>query len=331
MADYDVFGVGNALVDMEFEVSDDTLATLKVDKGHMTLIEEDRHHELLSKLEGQQDKRCSGGSAANTVIACSQLGGQNFYSCKVANDETGTFYMTDLADCGVKSNLTMDNRVDGVTGKCIVLITPDAQRSMNTYLGITQTISTAELDEDAISRAKIAYIEGYLVPETAARQAAIRAREVAQANGVKTALTLSDYNMVKFFKDGLLEIAGDGLDMVFCNEDEAREMFNTDSLSGCVDGLKTISKQFAITRGADGATLFDGEATIDIAAVKVDPIDTNGAGDMYAGAFLYGMTHGMPFGQCGELASAAAAKLITKFGARLSQSDMNEIAKQFSI
>lgn len=331
MAEYDVYGVGNALVDMEFEVSDDTLNALKVDKGLMTLIDEDRHDALMKSLSGKQGNRGSGGSAANTVIACAQLGGKTFYSCKVANDETGTFYMNDLADCGVDSNLTMDNREPGLTGKCIVMITPDAQRSMNSFLGITTGLSIRELDIDAIKNAKIAYIEGYLVPEAGARNAAIEARKVATAAGVKTALTLSDINMVKFFKDGLLDIAEGGVDMMFSNEDEAREMFGADSIEGCVQGMKSLAKQFAITRGSEGATLYDGKNVIDIEAVKVKPVDTNGAGDMYAGTFLYGMTHGYSFEQCGDLASTAAAKLITQFGARLPAADMAKIGKQFSI
>lgn len=331
MAEYDVYGVGNALVDMEFEVSDSTLDTLSVDKGLMTLIDEERHDALMSSLSAQQGKRCSGGSAANTIIAAAQLGGKTFYSCKVANDETGTFYMNDLAECGVDSNLTLDNREEGVTGKCIVMITPDAQRSMNSFLGITTGISIRELDLDAIKASKITYIEGYLVPEVGARNAAIEAKKAAKAAGVKTALTLSDLNMVKFFKDGLLDIADGGLDMMFSNEDEAREMFGADSIQGCVEGMKGMAKQFAITRGAEGATLFDGQNVIDIDAVKVDAIDTNGAGDMYAGAFLYGMTHGYSFPQCGELAATAASKLITHFGARMPSSDMDTIGKQFSI
>ncbi len=331
MAEYDVYGVGNALVDMEFEVSDDTLATLSVEKSLMTLIDEDRHHELLASLSNLQDKRCSGGSADNTVIGCAQLGGKTFYSCKVADDDTGTFYMNDLKDCGVSSNLGLDNREPGVTGKCIVLITPDAQRSMNTFLGITQRISVREVDKKAIAASKIAYIEGYLVPEIAARNAAIEVRKTAVEAGVKTSLTLSDVNMVKFFKDGLLEIVGDGLDMAFANVEEAQAMFETDSIADCINGMKGIARQFAITRGAEGAILFDGEKTIDIPAAKVTPVDTNGAGDIYAGSFLYGMTHGFSFEQCGELAGAAATKLVTQFGARLEPEQMQAIGKQYSI
>jgi len=296
MPEYHVYGVGNALVDMEFEVSDDTLSSLSVDKGLMTLIEEDRHHELLAALPIAQARQCSGGSAANTVIASAQLGANSFYSCKVANDVTGTFYMNDLNAAGVSSNLTLTTREAGVTGKCIVLITPDAERSMSTYLGITQRLSARELDEDSIRSSQIVYIEGYLVPEVAAREAAIAARDLAKAAGVKTALTLSDVNMVKFFKDGLEAIAGDGLDLIFCNEDEALLMTGADDLQGAMPGLKRLAKQFAVTRGAAGALLFDGTDTHEITAKSVTPLDSNGAGDVYAGSFLYGLTHGMSFG-----------------------------------
>ncbi len=331
MSEYHVYGVGNALVDIEFEVSDSQLKQMEVDKGLMTLIDIDRHHHLLNQLDVANGKRCSGGSAANTIIACAQLGGQTFYSCKVAADETGDFYMADMENCGVKTNLGHSNREDGVTGKCIVLITPDAQRSMNSYLGITAKISEAELDEAAIRQSQFAYIEGYLVPEPNARAAAIKARSIAQAAGVQTALTLSDANMVQFFKDGLLDIIGDGVDMIFCNEDEAKLMFEVDSLAASVEPLKKLAKRFAITRGAEGATLFDGQQLIDVPAISVTPVDTNGAGDMYAGAFLYGLTHGMPFAQCGEIASAAAGKLITQFGARLSNEAMNELRASYTI
>ncbi len=331
MADYDVYGVGNALVDIEFEVSEAQLAQLCVDKGLMTLIEEDRHLALLDGLSDHTGKRCSGGSAANTIIACAQLGGKTFYSCKVASDETGDFYMSDMNACGVTTNLTKDGRDGGVTGKCIVLVTPDAERSMSTFLGITQKISQAEMDENAIRQSQFAYIEGYLVPEPNARAAAIKTREIAQAAGVKTALTLSDINMVKFFGDGLREIIGERVDMLFANEDEAKVMFDADSMEACVEGMKSVSKQFAITQGGQGATVFDGNTLTHVPAAKVTAIDTNGAGDMYAGSFLYGLTHGMPFERCAELAGTAATQLITQFGARLPTNTLQKIAKEFSI
>ncbi|MBX2836914.1 MAG: adenosine kinase [Gammaproteobacteria bacterium] len=331
MTSHHVYGVGNALVDMEFEISDAELGELSVDKGLMTLIDLDRHHQLLSLLESHEGNPCGGGSAANTITACAQLGGNTFYSCKVANDDVGTFFLNDLRANGVHTNLEHQTRADGVTGKCIVLITPDAERSMNTFLGITSQYSESELVEEDLKQSQVLYIEGYLVAEPAATQAAIKARKIAEGAGVLTALTLSDANMVNFFKPGLLDIIGDGLDLIFCNEDEAMLMTDTDSIDQCVNALKPMARQFAITRGAKGAVLWDGNSTIEVPASPVTPVDSNGAGDIYAGTFLYGLTHGMPFEQCGALANAAAAKLITQFGARLPMDELKAVGRQFGL
>lgn len=330
MARYHVYGVGNALVDLEYEVPESILNELGVDKSLMTLIEEERHHELLKSLDGLTAHPCGGGSAANTMAACASLGCSTFYSCKVANDETGQFFLEDLQACGADTNLRADTLSEGITGKCIILITPDGERSMSTFLGITREIGPSELDESAIRESEHVYIEGYLVPETNARAAAVRAREIASEAGVKTALTLSDVNMVRFFRDGLLDIVGDGLDLIFSNEEEAKLMFGSDSLNDCVEGMKGIGRQFVITRGARGALLFDGQTIIDIPAEVVTPVDSNGAGDIYAGTFLYGLTHGMAFQQCGELAGAAATTLITRLGARLDGDELRAIGQRFA-
>jgi len=330
MSSLNVYGVGNALVDLEYEIPETLLGELEIDKGLMTLIEEDRHHELLDKLGGIKSSACGGGSAANTITAAAQLGSSAFYACKVAKDDTGKYFLDDLTQNGVKTKLVHADLDDGHTGKCIVLITPDAQRSMNTFLGITRQLSVAELDEAALATSEYVYIEGYLVPEINARAAAVRAREVAEANGVKTSLTLSDANMVNFFKDGLLEIVGNGLDFVFANEDEAKLMFDAENMNDCLAGMKTIAHQFAITQGPNGALVFDGDTLHDIAASKVTAIDTNGAGDIYAGTFLHGLTHGMPFAQCAEMAGYAATTLIQRMGARLPLEDMQAIGKRFA-
>jgi len=333
MTRHNVYGVGNALVDIEYEISEETLADLAVDKSLMTLIEEPRHHELLAKLEGLSANRCGGGSAANTMVAAAQLGSTAFYSCKVANDETGRFFVDDLAHNGVDTNLDNDRLEHGITGKCIILITPDAERSMSTFLGITREIGVAALDEAAIRDAEHLYIEGYLVPEVDARAAAVRAAEIARAANVPIALTLSDVNMVKFFGDGLREIIGDGLDMVFANEEEAREMFGlgrgTSSLSDTVEAMKGIAKRFAITRSEKGAVLFDGQDLIEIEAEPVTPVNANGAGDVYAGTFLHGLTHGLSFADCGALAGACATTLVTRTGARLDGETTRSIGKRY--
>ncbi len=330
MPKYHVYGVGNALVDLEYEIPEQLLVDLNIDKGLMTLIEEERHHELLDKLAGLTSRPCGGGSAANTITAVAQLGSKAFYSCKVANDDTGDYFLNDLNASGVTTNLAKGALDTGHTGKCIVLVTPDAERSMNTFLGITRQYSVSELDETALQDSAFVYIEGYLVPEINARAAAVKAREIAQAAGVKTSLTLSDANMVNFFKDGLMQIIGDGLDMVFSNEEEARLMFGANSIEEAVTGMKSIAQQFAITRGAEGALVFDGKTLHEIAAEKVTPIDSNGAGDIYAGAFMHALTNGMPFAQCAELAGACATTLVQQMGARLSNEQMKTLGTRFS-
>jgi sugar/nucleoside kinase (ribokinase family) len=322
---YHVYGLGNALVDMEFEVSPELLKTLNIDKGVMTLMDEDRQHEIINHLSDFHSKKSCGGSAANTMVAISQFGGKSFYSCKVAHDEMGAFYLEDLMSYGVDTNLKNRDTQEGITGKCLVLVTPDADRTMNTFLGITANFSPNELVSEAIEDSQYLYIEGYLVSSPTGKEAAIKAREIAQAAGVKTTLSLSDYNMTKFFNDGLLEIIGSGLDFIFANESEALEMANTDQIDLAIDYLKGLSQGFAITRGAKGSVIFDGEKLIEIEANLVHAVDTVGAGDMYAGAFLYGITHGMSFAESGKLASMSASKIVTVFGPRLTTAEVEQI------
>jgi len=325
MKTYNIYGVGNALVDFEYSVTESDLSAMEIDKGVMTLIDADRHDQLVDSLSNTASHKASGGSAANTVIAAAQLGARTYYSCKVASDDTGTFYMQDLQAANVDSNLSMDNREAGTTGKCIVMVTPDADRTMSTFLGITSQFGERELDPAAIADSEYLYMEGYLVTEDGARQAAMKAREIAEAAQVKTALTLSDPNMVQFFKDGLLAMAGDSLDLAFCNLSEAQLMFDCESVEDCAAGMRGLAKQFAITLGPDGALLFDGKDTTNVTAAAVEAVDSNGAGDMFAGVFLYGLTHGKSFRECGEMASKAASELVTRHGPRLDQAKLKEI------
>ncbi len=324
MKKYHVYGVGNALVDMEFEVEDSFFDSYGIDKGVMTLVDEDRQHELMGHLDAFDGKKASGGSAANTIIAVSYFGGKSFYSCKVANDDLGDFYIHDLAAAGVDSNVG-DGRKDGITGKCLVMVTPDAERTMNTFLGITETFSVDELHQDAIINSEYLYIEGYLVTSSTGRHAAIESRKIAEENGVKTAITFSDPAMVQFFKDGLREMIGDGVDLLFCNEAEALSWADTDDLNEAMESLKTIARSFAITRGSKGALLFDGKHQIEISAHEISAVDSNGAGDMFAGAFLYGITHGHSFYEAGNIASLASARVVSQFGPRLNAEEHTEI------
>ena len=324
MKKYHVYGVGNALVDMEFEVEDAFFQQRGIDKGVMTLVDEERQFELISHLDAFEGKKASGGSAANTIIAVNYFGGNAFYSCKVANDELGDFYVDDLQAAGVDSNIG-DGRKDGVTGKCLVMVTPDAERTMNTFLGITETFSVDELHQDAIRDSEYLYIEGYLVTSDTGRHAAIEARKMAEEAGVKTALTFSDPAMVEFFKSGLAEMLGDGVDLLFCNEAEAKSWSGSDDLNQALESLKSVAKTFAVTLGSKGAMIYDGKQMIEISPHQVKAIDSNGAGDMFAGAFIYGITHGHSFYEAGNIASLAAARVVSQFGPRLKAKDHQDI------
>ncbi|ARU29054.1 adenosine kinase [Cellvibrio sp. PSBB006] len=329
MTHYHIYGIGAALVDTEITVSDSDLTAMAVAKGVMTLVDEPRQSQLISYLsEHQIAHKVSGGSGANTIIAANYFGCDNFYSCKVADDDNGRFYLQDIKDAGVAYPNHLP-AAEGITGKCLVMITPDAERSMNTFLGISETVSVNELQRDAIATAEYVYIEGYLVSSTTGRAAAIELRKLAQANNTRTSLSLSDPAMVQFFRDGLVDMIGDGVDLLFCNRDEALGFTQTHSLDHAVEALKKYCKTFAITCGAEGALVFDGNALLKTNAYPTKAIDTNGAGDMFAGAFLYALTHGYDYKTAGDFANFASAKVVAQFGPRLKAAQHRELKDAF--
>lgn len=327
MQQYDLYGIGAALLDTEIEVSDKDLSALGVEKGIMTLVDDARQQQLVNDLQDNlvTAKRACGGSGANTVIAASYFGLNTFYSCKVAADDNGDFYRNNLSAAGVDYPATLQQADDGTTGKCLVLITPDAERSMSTYLGISEQLSVAELDKQALAASRWAYIEGYLVSSETGRKAAISLREQAQQAGVKTAMSLSDPAMVQFFGEGLREMIGGGVDMLFCNRDEALGFTGTTSLDAAAEALRDYCRSFAITCGADDALLWDGTQMYRSASPEVRAIDTNGAGDMFAGAFLYAINRDMGFAEAGELACRAAAQVVSQYGPRLQAEQHSEL------
>lgn len=327
---YHVYGIGNALVDKEFEVSDQFLAEMNIEKGMMTLIEKDEQEKLLAQLKEKfgLKKRAGGGSAANSIVAISQFGGKTFYACKVADDETGDFYMKDLAAAGVTTKLDQI-KGDGVTGKCMVMVTDDAERTMNTYLGITSDFSEADLHIEDLKDSEYLYIEGYLVTSDVSRNAAIKAREIAAENNVKTAFTFSDPAMVSFFKDGVSEIIGDGVDVLFCNEEEASIFTGKEDLNEAIAALSKIADKIIVTLGSKGAKIVTGDKEVDVAVSAVTAVDTNGAGDMFAGAFMYGLTQGMSDRDAGMLASESAARIVATFGARLPKETQQDLLAKY--
>ncbi len=330
MSKYDVYGIGNALVDTEFEVEDSFFAEHNVEKGLMTLVDDERQAYLISLINSARVKKQSGGSAANTVIAVNQFGGNSFYSCKVANDDYGHFYMNDLKESGIHTNLNGDDLPEGHTGKCLVMVTPDADRTMNTFLGISSSLDASVLNEEALAESKFLYLEGYLVTSEQGVNAMLEAKAMAEKHGVFTSITLSDPSIVGFFKENFKKVIGDGVDLLFCNEDEALKYTETTNLLDAREKMKYIAKRFAITLGKNGVMIFDGDTFIDIESFPVQAIDTNGAGDMFAGAFLYAITHGHSYAQAGKIASLAASKVVSKFGPRLNAGQAQEILKSLA-
>ena len=329
MKKYDVYGIGNALVDLEFKVSDDFFETHSIDRGHMTLVDENRQNQLMASIDHNQTKKQSGGSVANSIIAVSQFGGKTYYSCKVANDEFGNFYMHDLKEAGVDSNIHKGDSQEGITGKCLVMVTPDAERTMNTFLGITEQLSPAEIDEEALKNSKYLYIEGYLVTTARGHEAMLRTKKIACDNGVKTSMTFSDTNMIRYFRKNIDAVVGAGMDLIFCNEEEAMVFTGKDNILDAREEMKKVAGTFAITLGKNGAMIYDGDTFIDIEPYKVNAIDTNGAGDMFAGAFLYGITHGHSHAQAGKIASLASSRVVSQFGPRLSRAQAKDILSHF--
>lgn len=325
---YNVYGLGNALVDLEFQVNDQFFYDHKVKKGLMTLVDEDTQYRLIGAIDHDQLVKKSGGSAANTVIAVSQFGGASFYSCKVASDEFGDFYLKDMNEAGVKTNLDQGGREEGITGKCLVMITPDADRTMNTFLGATTDLSVKEVDENAIKDSEYVYIEGYLTPSNSGVEAMKLTKKLAEENGVKTSITLSDPSIVQGFKQQFTEVIGASVDLLFCNEEEAMAYTGTSNIEEARQAMKKEAKKFAITQGKNGAIIWDGDTFIDIEPYPVKAVDTNGAGDMFAGAFLYGVTNGMSMAEAGKLASLASAKIVSQYGPRLKWNETKEILRQ---
>ncbi len=330
---YDIYGLGNALVDKEFLVHDEFLQARGIAKGSMTLIDEPRLVSLLAELRSEfgLKGRASGGSAANTLVTASYFGSRAFYSCRVGADEAGEFYLADLSAAGVATNprRDADNAAPGMTGRCLVLVTDDAERTMNTFLGITSDLSHEEIDFDALAASRLLYIEGYLVTSPTGRAAAVRAKAFARERGIEVAYTLSDSSMLQFFGEGVAQILGDdGVDLLFCNEGEALQWSGQASIAAAANALKQVARRFCITLGARGALIFDGENFLEIAPHAVTPVDSNGAGDVFAGAFLHAYAAGMGCQRAGDLASLASARCVMQFGPRLPAHAHGEIRAQ---
>jgi sugar/nucleoside kinase (ribokinase family) len=322
---YNVYGIGNAIVDIVTEVQHDFFEKNGIEKGVMTLVDEKRQLELMKVIDMQKSKMTGGGSAGNTIVAVNQFGGKSFYSCLVAHDALGKFFLEDLSRNGVDTNLKYEKCPEGHSGRCLVMTSPDAHRTMNTFLGVSSFLSPEHLDESAIKDSSYVYLEGYLVASPKGLEAIKEAKRIAEKNKVEVALTFSDPSMVKYFSTQMQEIVGASVDLLFCNDEEAMIFTGTSNILEAREKLKQIAKRFVITLGANGALIFDGDTFIQIEPYKVQAIDTNGAGDMFAGAFLYGITHQHSYAEAGKLASLASSRVVTQWGPRLDPAQAKKI------
>ncbi len=322
---YDVCGIGNAIVDIVTEVDVDFFERNNVEKGVMTLVDEKRQVDLMRAIDMKKSRKSGGGSAGNTVVAVNQMGGKSFYSCLVARDDLGKFFLDDLRRNGVETNLQYEDCPPGHSGRCLVMTSPDAQRTMNTFLGVSSFLSPDHLNAEAIKNSSYLYLEGYLVSSPKGLDAMKEAKKIAEKNKVNVALTFSDPSMVKYFSSQMREIAGASVDLLFCNEEEAMIFTGTGSILDAREKLRELAKRFAITLGANGALIYDGDTFIQIEPYKVRAIDTNGAGDMFAGAFLYGITHQHSFAEAGKLASLASSRVVGQWGPRMTPEDVKKV------
>lgn len=312
---YDVYGVGNALVDIQARVGDEFVEQLQLDKGIMKLVDDASQQGVLAQLEGIPLHRCAGGSAANTVVGLVELGGTAAFVGKIADDGIGRLFLNDLLSLGIDYRAAKVE--NGQTGTCAVLITPDAQRTMLTNLAVSTQLSPDDIDERMIAQSKYVYVEGYLLTNESTRAAAYRAMSIAKSRGVKVAFSASDPFLINLLRDEIWELITGPVDLFFCNEQEAKSLTQKDDPIACASMIHEHAENVALTLGPKGSILMHGGETIPIEGVAVSAIDTTGAGDMYAGALLYGVTSGMSWHQAGHLASHAAARVVAQMGARL--------------
>lgn len=311
---FNVVGIGNALVDVIAHATDDFLGDHGLVKGSMTLIETERAVELYGALRGAVEM--SGGSAANTMCGIASFGGSAAYIGKVDADDLGQVFGHDMRAVGV-TFLGGGTEQEVPTGRCVIVVTPDAERTMNTYLGVSSTLGVDDIDEQAVAAGSVLYMEGYLFDREDAKAAFRHAADIAHANGRTVSLTLSDSFCVDRHRDDFTALVADRVDLLFGNEDELLSLYELESFDDAVTTLRSQSAMAAITRGAAGCVIVTPDEVIEVPAVPVERVvDTTGAGDLFASGFLHGLTTGCDLRACGRLGSIAAAEVISHVGPR---------------
>ena len=326
MKKFDVFGIGNALVDCVCLVSDSFLDDNNIEKGLMTIVDDKKQKSIIEKIKDTDPFIQSGGSVPNSIYTLSNLGGSGYLSFLISNDSYGNLYLNDIKKSGIN---TADKKYffgDGMTGSCLVLTTPDAERTMNTCLGASSNFSIKNINFDDLKLSRYLYIEGYLVTSDVAIEAIKKSISFSIENDVKISLTFSDLSMVKYFREKFLNILNHKIDLLFCNQEEAKTFTGENDFKKCCEKMLEYSELVVITKGDKGSLIVSNSGeNIEIEPINVTPLDTVGAGDTYAGAFLYGINNGLSLRKSGELASSLSSKVVTKLGPRLDKNVIDGI------
>jgi sugar/nucleoside kinase (ribokinase family) len=312
---YDVVGIGNAIVDVLSHSDDDFLARQKMPKGSMSLIDEKRAEAIYNAMGPVIE--CSGGSAANTIVGVAMLGGKAAFIGKVKDDELGHTFARDIRASGVAYTTPLATEGPS-TARCYILVTPDGQRTMNTYLGAAQDLSPGDISSDEIRSAKVLYLEGYLWDPKQAKEAFVKAAGIAHESGRTVALTLSDAFCVdRYRKEFLQLIRNKTVDLLFANEAELKSLYETGDFDAAVEALRKDAGIAVVTRSEKGAMVVTKDTIDAVPAFPVERVvDTTGAGDLFAAGFLYGFANGMPHTNSLKLGALCAAEIISHIGAR---------------
>lgn len=312
-AKYDVTGIGNAIVDVLAKSEERDLVAYGINKGTMTLIDQDRARHLLETM--REPELASGGSAGNTIAGLSSMGGRSAFIGRVKKDMLGEAFHADMKRIGVRFDTPMAN--DGPpTAQCLIFITPDGQRSMNTYLGASVELSSSDIDEKLIQDSSVTYFEGYLWDPPLAKAAIRKAIGMAKAAGRQTAYTLSDPFCVGRYRAEFKSLFEKEADIIFANEQEILSLYEVEKFEDALQAVKATGKIAALTRSEHGSVVVRGNEVHTIPAEPTKVVDTTGAGDLYAGGFLFGLTRGLPLAACGRMGSVAAAEIISHVGPR---------------
>ena len=311
---FDVFGVENPLMDLLAQVPEDFLKRMKLEKNVTYLVDRERHESLLEALKDTRILAEPGGSCANTLLGIAQLGGKTAYAGKVGRDDYGRIYAEKLEAGGVTPFISADG---SMTGSTVILITPDAARTMNTFLGACQELTAVDLPLDALKSARMLYITGYLWDTPNQQEAAQLALQTAKGEGIPIAMSLSDPFCVERHRDDFISILKEYVALVFCNREEALALTGTDNAQEALRLLREWCGGAVITLGGSGALATGDGETVYVEPFPVEPVDTTGAGDAFAAGFLYGRTTGASLLQCGRLGGYFASRVILRVGPRL--------------